>query len=114
LGNLFRNAEELSIGQWQKIAIARAFYRDTELLLMDEPSSALDASSEVQIIDSLKKLSHNKTAVIISHRLSSVQWADLIYLLDQGRIIESGSHQELLDLKGKYYQLFNTNGTFEE
>lgn len=114
LGNLFNNGEELSIGQWQKIAIARAFYRDTELLLMDEPSSALDAVSEMQIIESLKKLSKNKTAVIISHRLSSVQWADLIYLLDKGRIVESGSHQELLDLKGKYYQLFNTNGTFEE
>ena len=114
LGNLFRNGEELSIGQWQKIAIARAFYRDTELLLMDEPSSALDAVSEMQIIESMKKLSKNKTAVIISHRLSSVQWADLIYLLDQGRIIESGSHQELMDMKGKYYQLVNSNGAFLE
>ncbi len=114
LGNLFRNGEELSIGQWQKIAIARAFYRDTELLLMDEPSSALDAVSEMQIIESLKKLSKNKTAVIISHRLSSVQWADLIYLLDHGRIIESGSHQELIGLKGRYYQLFNSNGVFSE
>ena len=108
LGNLFNGGEELSIGQWQKIAIARAFYRDSALILMDEPSSALDAASESQIIKSLKELSTNKTAVIISHRLSTVQWADLIYLFDQGEVIESGNHHELMALKGKYYTLFQT------
>ena len=108
LGNLFKGGEELSIGQWQKIAIARAFYRDSPLLLMDEPSSALDADSELQIIRSLKKLSRNKTAVIISHRLSTVQWADLIYLLDKGEVVESGNHQELMALHGKYFSLFKT------
>ncbi|MHB9142152.1 MAG: ATP-binding cassette domain-containing protein, partial [Paludibacter sp.] len=108
LGNLFNGGEELSIGQWQKMAIARAFYRDSPLILMDEPSSALDAASELQIINSLKKLSRNKTAVIISHRLTTVQWADLIYVFDEGEVLESGNHQELLALKGKYYSLFHT------
>lgn len=108
LGNLFQGGEELSIGQWQKMAIARAFYRDSPLILMDEPSSALDAESELQIITSLKNLSHDKTAVIISHRLTTMQWADLIYVFDEGEVLESGTHQELLDLKGKYYTLFQT------
>jgi ATP-binding cassette subfamily B protein len=106
LGNLFVGGEELSIGQWQKMAVARAFYRNSPLLLMDEPSSALDANSELQIIDSLKELSKNKTAVIISHRLSTVQWADIIYLFHEGQVIESGSHNELLALRGKYFELF--------
>lgn len=108
LGNLFKGGEELSIGQWQKIAIARAFYRDSPLILMDEPSSALDAESELQIIKSLKKLSQDKTAVIISHRLTTVQWADLIYFFKDGKVIESGSHHELMALKGNYYELFQT------
>ncbi|ADQ79266.1 ABC transporter related protein [Paludibacter propionicigenes WB4] len=109
LGNLFSCGEELSIGQWQKMAIARAFYRDSSLVLLDEPSSALDAESELQIINGLKKLSHDKTAVIISHRLSTVQWADIIYVFNDGEVVESGNHQELLQLGGKYYSLFHTN-----
>jgi ATP-binding cassette subfamily B protein len=107
LGNLFTGGEELSIGQWQKMAIARAFYRDSSLILMDEPSSALDVESEIQILTSLKELSQNKTAVIISHRLSTVQFTDIIYLFDDGEVVESGSHLELLALKGKYYKLFH-------
>lgn len=108
LGNLFQSGEELSIGQWQKIAIARAFYRDSDLILMDEPSSALDADAEMQIIGSLKKLSHEKTAVIVSHRLTTVQWADLIYFFEEGEVVESGNHQQLMALKGKYFTLFQT------
>ena len=108
LGNQFKGGEELSIGQWQKMAIARAFYRDSPLILMDEPSSALDANSELQIIDSLKKLSTNKTAVIISHRLSTVQWADLIYFFKEGEVVEFGNHTELMKLKGNYFSLFQS------
>jgi len=108
LGNLFSGGEELSIGQWQKMAIARAFYRDASLLLLDEPSSALDAESELQIINGLKELSRDKTAVIISHRLSTVQWADIIYLFNDGEVVESGNHQELINLRGKYYSLFHS------
>jgi ATP-binding cassette subfamily B protein len=108
LGNLFIGGEELSIGQWQKMAVARAFYRDSPLLLMDEPSSALDAESEMQMIRSLQQLSSNKTAIIVSHRLTTIQWADLIYLFHEGEMIESGNHKELMALKGKYYNLFQT------
>lgn len=108
LGHLFKESEELSIGQWQKIALARAFYREKPILLMDEPSSALDANSERQMINSLKNLSKNKTTIIVSHRLSTVQWADCIYLLDKGEIAESGTHDELMQLEGKYFSLYNS------
>lgn len=108
LGNLFSGGEELSIGQWQKMAIARAFYRDASLLLLDEPSSALDAESELQVINGMKELSRDKTAIIISHRLSTVQWADIIYLFNDGEVVESGNHQELISMRGKYYSLFQS------
>lgn len=105
LGNLFRTGEEMSIGQWQKIAIARAFYRNAPLLLLDEPSSALDANSESQVLQKLKELAENKTAIIISHRLNSVQWADFICVFHKGELVEQGTHDELLALKGKYFEL---------
>ncbi len=108
LGYLFKDSEELSIGQWQKMAIARAFYRDAPLLIMDEPSSALDPNSERQIVSTLKKLAENKTTLIVSHRLSTVQWADHIYLFNEGEIAEEGTHDELMALKGKYFSLFQT------
>ena len=112
LGNLFKGGEELSIGQWQKMAIARAFYRDSPLLLLDEPSSALDAVSERQMISSLQELAKDKTTLIVSHRLSTVQWADLIYLLEDGEQAEMGTHVELMAKKGKYYSLFEkANGS---
>jgi len=106
LGNQFLGGEELSIGQWQKLAIARAFYRDSQLLLMDEPSSALDAVSEQQIIETLKALAHQKTAVIISHRLSTVRWADRIIVFNEGRVVEEGTHDELMKHGGTYSILY--------
>ena len=109
LGHLFGESEELSIGQWQKMALARAFYRDAPLLLMDEPSSALDANAERQLIESLKALARNKTTLIVSHRLSTVQWADIIYLLHRGEVAETGTHEELIQLRGRYYRLFSKN-----
>jgi len=109
LGNLFKSGEELSIGQWQKIAIARAFYRDSPILFMDEPSSALDVDSEKQLLGSLRTLAKDKTVVIISHRLSTVQWADIIYVLDRGSVIESGSHEELMAQQGKYCAMYLTS-----
>ena len=109
LGTLFKSGEELSIGQWQKIAIARAFYRDSPILFMDEPSSALDVDSEKQLLGSLRTLAKDKTVVIISHRLSTVQWADILYVLDRGSVVESGSHDELMAKQGKYYAMYMTS-----
>lgn len=109
LGHLFKYGEDLSIGQWQKVAIARAFYRDAPILFMDEPSSALDVESEKQLLEGMRKLTKDKTVVIISHRLSTVQWADKIFFFDCGQINESGSHKELMELKGKYYSMFQMN-----
>lgn len=106
LGNLFKKGEELSIGQWQKIAIAKAFYRNTPFLIMDEPSSALDAETELHLLQNLQNLSKDKTVLIISHRFSSIKWADCIYVMDKGRIIESGDHQALMALKGEYCRMY--------
>ncbi len=106
LGNLFDKGEELSIGQWQKIAIARAFYRNSPILFMDEPSSALDAETELHLLQNLKMLAKNKTVLIISHRFSTIKWADMIYVLDKGKIIEKGNHEQLMQMKGKYSSMF--------
>ena len=78
-------------------------------MFMDEPSSALDVDSERQMLESMRLLAQNKTVVIISHRLSTVQWADQIVVFDRGQIVESGSHEELLELKGKYFTMFQMN-----
>jgi ATP-binding cassette subfamily B protein len=110
LGNLFSGGEELSIGQWQKMAIARAYYRDAPLLLLDEPSSALDVESEKQIIETLRQLSRNKTAVIVSHRMSTVEWVDCICLLEEGKVVEVGSHHELMQRNGRYAELYRLSG----
>lgn len=109
LGSLFKSGEEMSIGQWQKIAIARAFYRDSPILFMDEPSSAMDVNSEKQLLQSLHELSKNKTVLIISHRLTTVEWADVIYVLDQGKVAEYGSHKELMAKKNLYYSMYKSN-----
>ncbi|OIP81682.1 MAG: hypothetical protein AUK44_09495 [Porphyromonadaceae bacterium CG2_30_38_12] len=108
LGNIFQGGEELSIGQWQKLALARAFYRDAPLLILDEPSSALDVHAESQIMHALQKLTTGKTSIVISHRLNSVQWADTIFMFDAGEVVEIGSHKTLMAKKGKYYELYKT------
>ena len=108
LGHWFSDGQELSEGEWQKIALARAFFRDSGIVILDEPTSSLDPLAEAELFRNFRNLLEGRSAVIISHRFSTVQMADRIYLLDKGRIIEQGSHEELLRLNGRYAYLFRT------
>jgi ATP-binding cassette subfamily B protein len=108
LGNWFEEGEELSIGQWQKIALARAFLRDAQLIVLDEPTSALDAQAEAEVFEKFRQLAKGRSAILISHRLSTVKMADHIYVLEKGRIVESGTHDKLIQLGGTYAHLFET------
>ncbi|MBR2459746.1 MAG: ABC transporter ATP-binding protein [Clostridia bacterium] len=102
------NGTELSGGQWQKLAIARAFYADSDFLILDEPTAALDPLAEQEIYNQFTKLGENKSTIFVSHRLSSATTADRIIVLKEGKLIETGTHHELMELKGDYYTLFST------
>lgn len=102
-----KDGVNLSGGEAQKVAIARTLYRQNDLIIMDEPSSALDPLSEYQMNTSLQEIAADKTVVFISHRLSTTKDADYIYMMEQGRIIEQGTHEQLLQLNGKYCQMWN-------
>lgn len=106
IGKRFRKGIDLSGGEWQKIAIARAYMRDAQLLILDEPTAALDARSEFEVFQRFKELSHGKTAVLISHRFSSVRMADRIVVLGDGMVEAVGTHGELLRRGGRYAELF--------
>jgi ATP-binding cassette subfamily B protein len=107
LGKRFNNGIELSGGEWQKIALARAYMKDAQLLILDEPTSALDARAEYEVFQRFSELTKGKTAVLISHRFSTVRMADRILVLDKGELLETGSHEELLQKGGRYAELFN-------
>lgn len=96
---------KLSGGQKQRLAIARALLKDAPVLILDEPTAALDAQTETMLMQALERLMAGRTVIIIAHRLSTIRKADLIVVLKAGKIVEQGSHQELLDAKGAYYQL---------
>jgi len=106
LGRWFRGGHELSMGQWQKIALARAFMRNAEILVLDEPTASVDAQTEYEIFRHFQKLTEGKMAILISHRFSTVRMADRIVVIDEGRIAEIGSHEDLLRREGIYARLF--------
>ena len=106
IGRRFKNGVDLSGGQWQKIAIARAYMRDAQVMILDEPTAALDARAEFEVFQRFKELSAQRTAVLISHRFSSVRMADRILVLADGRIEASGTHAQLMEEGGRYAELF--------
>jgi ATP-binding cassette subfamily B protein len=99
---------ELSVGQWQKLSVARAFYKDSEILILDEPTAALDPIAEQEVFTQFSRLSEGKIAVFVSHKLSSAVSASKIVVIDGGTVAEVGNHEELMALGGKYYELFST------
>jgi ATP-binding cassette, subfamily B, bacterial len=97
---------DLSGGEWQKVALARAYLRDAQLLILDEPTAALDAKSEHEVFERFGELTKGKTALLISHRFSTVRMADRIVVLENGTIVEQGSHETLVGIGGRYAGMF--------
>ena len=112
LGKWFEDGEELSIGEWQKVALSRAFLRDAQIIVLDEPTSSLDAKAEYAVFQNFRKLAAGRTAILISLRFSTVRMADRIYVLKEGKIIEGGTHEELLHRGGTYAHLFETQAQY--
>ncbi len=107
LGRMFDEGQEMSIGQWQRIALARAFLRDACLVVMDEPTASLDARAEYELFETMRTLFEDRAVLLISHRFSSVRMADRIYVFKKGQVVEQGSHEELMVKGGLYAELFD-------
>ena len=112
LGKWLEDGEELSVGQWQKIALARAFLRTAPIIILDEPTSSLDAQAEYEVFSRFRQLVEGRTSIVISHRFSTVRMADRIYVFEAGSIIEQGSHDELMLRGGKYAHLFEVQAQY--
>ena len=106
LGRRFEGGVDLSGGEWQKLALARAYLRDAQLLILDEPTASLDARSEFEVFQRFAELTYGKMALLISHRFSTVRMADRIVVLESGRLVEEGSHDQLVALGGRYAAMF--------
>lgn len=98
---------ELSQGQWQKIAIARCFYRQSDIMILDEPFSSIDIESENYIVKNIKRFGNKKMNIFITHHFSSISMADKVIVMDDGKVIEQGTHDELIQKKGKYFELYS-------
>jgi ATP-binding cassette, subfamily B, bacterial len=107
LGRQFEGGEELSIGQWQRVALARAFFRGAPFVILDEPTAALDPRAEHELFERIRTMASGRTVLLISHRFSSVRSADRIFVLRGGRLVEQGTHDELLAEGGQYAELFS-------
>jgi ATP-binding cassette subfamily B protein len=111
LGRQYEEGEELSVGEWQKVALARAFLRQAQIVVLDEPTSALDPRAEHELLERLRQLVSGRTSLIISHRLSTVRFASRIAVLQDGRIVEQGAHDDLLKRGGFYARLFEAQAS---
>lgn len=111
MGRLFEDGHEVSIGQWQKLAIARSFYSPSRFIILDEATSALDALAEQDLFDSFRDNIGDRSALIISHRLSAIKYADYIYVISEGEVKQSGTHEELVAMEGDYARLFRSRNS---